>query len=319
MKNNISLFVSSDEKYAPFVASLIASVCGNTTSFIDFYILSDAISEQNKKKIYTLQQQFNCCRIEFINLDMRVFSEFESGGKYGENNYITLSTYARYLIPELKPDIDRAIFLDPDIIVLRDIKLLWDENLDNYALGAIPKVGIKTRLYLAERKTLQLSDQHAYFNAGVLLMDCAKWRENDITPKLFETDKQIRNVKLFKSQEPLNKYFDNNYKRLDCKYNFLTDNYDVNREIELFANLPEDYLRQQESEMVIRHFNGRFGKPWVTEKIMGFYPLKNGNDFWKYMKMTLFYDEVRQQFEISNAQQLKTGMSFLRKNIEIKK
>jgi lipopolysaccharide biosynthesis glycosyltransferase len=318
--NKIPIFVSSDEKYTPFVASLIASVCSNTAAFVEFYILSDGISDVEKEKINSLQQQFAHCRIEFIDLDMSVFAGFETGGRiYGENDYITLSTYARFLIPELKPEIDRAIFLDPDIIVVGDIKQLWNENLEGYTLGAAPEVEIETWLYMKERETLQLSDQHAYFNAGVLLIDCRKWRENGISKKLLETDEQIRNVKLFKSQEPLNKYFDNNYKHLDTKYNIQTTTSGVNRKIPLFADLPQDYIEQQEKQIVIRHFTGANGKPWKTEKVCGVMPLKNFADFWHYMKMTAFHDEVRRQFEISNAGQLKAGIELLRRNLGNKK
>ena len=35
----IPIFLSSDNNYAPFVATTIASVCDNTKSFCDFYIL----------------------------------------------------------------------------------------------------------------------------------------------------------------------------------------------------------------------------------------------------------------------------------------
>jgi lipopolysaccharide biosynthesis glycosyltransferase len=252
---------------------------------------------------------------------MSIFAGFENGGNktYENNPYITLSTYTRFLIPALKPDIDKSIFLDVDLIVLDDIKKMYDEDLKGYALGAVPEVGMHSSLYLKEKNTLNLNLQHAYFNAGVLLIDNAKWREENITQKLFEIDEQIRDVKMFKSQEPLNKCFDNNYKRLDLKYNVYDSTDKVNRDLKIYADISDEYVKSQMEEIVVRHFCGRNGKPWQNERIGGVVPIKNFDDFWKYMKMTPFHDEVRKQFEITNAQQLKTGVSLLRKNIRNKK
>ena len=313
MKDNIPVFIASDDNYAPHVASLIASIMSNTSPFIEFYILSDGISNINKTKIIALQERFSDCSIEFIDIDMSVFSEFKIGVNMQNGDYITLATFNRYLIPELKPQIDRAIYLDPDIIVLRDIKLLWETDMENYALAAVADLNIPTKIYQKERTALQLSSQHVYFNAGVLLIDCKKWRENNITNRLFEIDEQTRNISIYNDQSTLNKCFNNNYKWLDSKFNTLTEAIDgkINRKIAYLSGLPEDYIERQTQEMIIRHFNGGFSKPWQTDKVMGYIPLKNADDFWKYMKMTKFYDEVRQKFEITNPQQIKMALSSL--------
>ena len=50
-KESIPIFLSSDNNYAPFVATTIASICDNTESYCDFYILDGGIDEENKKKI----------------------------------------------------------------------------------------------------------------------------------------------------------------------------------------------------------------------------------------------------------------------------
>ena len=62
--SNIHIFLSSDNNYAPFVATTIASICDNTKSFCDFYILDSGIEEEeeeeeNKEKICQLKTKFN--------------------------------------------------------------------------------------------------------------------------------------------------------------------------------------------------------------------------------------------------------------------
>ena len=55
----IPIFLSSDNNYAPFVATTIASICDNTKSFCDFYILDGGIEEEKKEKIF---QRENICK-----------------------------------------------------------------------------------------------------------------------------------------------------------------------------------------------------------------------------------------------------------------
>ena len=48
---NIPIFLASNDGYAPFIATTIASICYNTQSFIEFYILDSGISNFKKKQI----------------------------------------------------------------------------------------------------------------------------------------------------------------------------------------------------------------------------------------------------------------------------
>lgn len=50
----IPIFLSSDNNYAPYIAIAIASICDNTKSFCNFYILDGGISKENKSYINSL-------------------------------------------------------------------------------------------------------------------------------------------------------------------------------------------------------------------------------------------------------------------------
>ena len=49
--SNIPIFLASDNNYAPFVATTIASICDNTKSFCNFYILDGGISKKIRIKL----------------------------------------------------------------------------------------------------------------------------------------------------------------------------------------------------------------------------------------------------------------------------
>ncbi len=276
--NNIPIFLSSDNNYSPFIATTIASICDNTKSFCNFYILDNKIELKNKTKIEKLKEQFNNFSIEYIKIDtQKIFKNID----YKNNEYISLATYNRLLIPNLKPELKKVLYLDIDIIVLRDIQKLYDINLEQYIIGA---AWDKSRvLYNTDTKELmELSDNYKYFNAGVLLIDIPKWNKNKVTNQLFELEKKYKKNILHADETLLNKYFDNNYKIFDIKFNY-TD-YDV--------------LNHPTNDIVIRHFASSI-KPWtanfsiLNKKIA---PLKNFDDFWKYANMTEFKDEIKNMY-----------------------
>ena len=54
------------------------------------------------------------------------------------------ATYARLLLPELVPSsVTRLLYLDCDIVVLRDIGELFDERLDGSLLAAVESKGFR--------------------------------------------------------------------------------------------------------------------------------------------------------------------------------
>ena len=263
---NIPIFLSSDDNYAPFVATTIASICDNTKSFCDFYILDGGISDENKRKICELKSLFSNFSIEFIRIDIN--SSFK---EFAESSYITKSMYSRFLIPNIKPEIDRAIYSDVDVIVLGDIAKMYSENLDGYDVGAVWEGWIANKI----NKSIYINGQEPFFS-GNLLIDCCKWREKNISNELIKiarNNKENRNVY---DQEILNLYFGNNYKKLSCRYcyavQFSLVNYD-------------------DVVPVIRHFNGSI-KPWNIHPDNKTSLMKNLDDFWFYMKKTSFYDEI---------------------------
>ena len=275
--NSIPIFLPSDNNYAPFVAVTIASICSHTGSYIHFYILDSGIDIQNENKIKSLKNVFHNFSIEFLKIDIKkAFDNFQVPPN------LNLSTYSRLLIPSLKKELNKVLYIDTDVVVLKDISNLYNTDLENYTLGA---VWDKSRvLYNTDTKDLMdLSDNYKYFNAGVLVIDIEKWNKTDVTSELFKIAKQYESKIKHADETLLNKYFDNNYKVIDIKYNYL--DYDV-------VNSPN-------SEIIIRHFATPM-KPWnsnfsmLNNKIK---KLKNFEDFWHYAKMTPFYDELIENYQ----------------------
>lgn len=270
---SIPIFLSSDNNYAPFVATTIASICENTNSFIDFYVLDGGISLLNQNKILSLKQQYNNFSIEFISIDIdKYFKNFVETPK------ITKSMYSRFLIPYVKPEINKAIYTDVDVIVVGDITEMYNESLDHYALGACYEEFFKNDLNLIRQKYLNLSKNHKYFCSGILLFDCKKWRQDNILNGLLTLEKKYREYLKYPDQDLLNKYFETNYKILDKKYCYLDP----------WFSIEKDY------KFIIRHYTANY-KPWKIPPNIDSKNFPSTKLFWNYAKKTPFYEELEKK------------------------
>jgi lipopolysaccharide biosynthesis glycosyltransferase len=184
--------------------------------------------------------------------------------------------YSRFLIPLLKSEIDKAIYLDSDLIVLKDIKKLYSIDLENKPIGAVPH-------FLKYKK-------NPYFNSGVLLIDCKKWRQERYIDKLLELGKNYKNG-AFPDQDILNDCFKNNYKILDNQFNLL--NVDVHWRCSIVRH-PFLVLKLK-NKCIVRHYCGKH-KPWNVIKINSW----KFKEWWRYCKMTPCYGVVKQKYKENN-------------------
>lgn len=269
----VPIFLSSDNNYAPFVATTMASICSNTKSYIEFYILDGGISEENQLKIKSLNERFNNFGIEVIKIDKeKSFKDFKT------SVHISKAAYFRFLIPNLLPNRNKIIYLDVDIIAKGDILSLFEIDLNNYTIGAVPDSGDERYLSVLKNSINMKQNSH-YFNSGVLLINSKLWKKNRITERLFDIENKYRETLISFDQDILNKCFENNFKILDLKFNTYSDN----------------------KSTVILHYYHRI-KPWQADFSFNLvdnkpFKISGTNHFWHYAEMTPFFNEILKRKE----------------------
>ena len=119
-------------------------------------------------------------------------------------DHISTATYIRFFIPDiLSESIEKVLYLDIDLIVDSDINELWETDIkSDYAAAVFPE-GNKD------------------FNAGVLLVNLRKWRENKISSRLVEWATENNHNLRFWDQDVLNHILRGNVKPLDNRWNQL--------------------------------------------------------------------------------------------------
>ncbi len=263
MKNRIPIFLSSDNNYAFYIPVLIASICDNTDNFCEFYILDGGIEKQNKEEILKLKKIFNNFSCEFVKIDYDKFF-----GDFVVESYITKATYFRFIIADLFLNIDKAIYLDIDIILKGDISRLFNIDLKDFIIGAVVDQGNK--LYISKlKKNLNMDIFSDYFNCGVLLINLEKWRKENITEKLFEIEKKYRGNLPCNDQDVFNKFFENNYMKLPVCFNSM---------------IPHDCE-------IVRHYYNPI-KPWHLAQNLCINEYRDYNLFWYYAKKVGLKDKI---------------------------
>lgn len=190
------------------------------------------------------------------------------------------AVYARLLLAELLPDdVDRAIYLDSDTLVRRDLGALWDTPTDGHVALAVADPGspvmdawVALDNYLACRDYL-LADQPApnyqalgvsalapYFNSGLMLIDVAAWRADDVGPRAFDClETHRRHVRLW-DQYALNAVLAGRWRALDARWNQTSDFYrypDWDR-----SPFDRETFRRLRDDPWIVHFSSA-QKPWL--------------------------------------------------------
>lgn len=207
--------------YSMWVGTTMTSIIEHTCSPICFHILhDDTLSTEN---IYKLTQVAHSGghQIVFHLLDAQVFSFLpEQISKY------TVGTMFRVMLPELLPQLDRIIYLDADLYVNGDISELWETNISDYYLAAIPDLGVRPWFTnLPYPITHNLVTLEKYFNAGVLYLNLHQIR-NKGNMKEEVLDYLIKNPEsLLFDQDALNVIYGQKVLYLDNTWNYFTVEY----------------------------------------------------------------------------------------------
>ena len=294
MREHIPVFFEGQDDLIDILATSMCSICYNTKSFIDFYILDCGIHEFNKKQLESLKEKFNNFSIKYIPIDLKQFDGLKG---WGAGNF--LDCYSRLLIPELAPELDRAIYLDTDVIALRDIKLLWDEDLGEYDFGATPDLGYKIEFFKNCVDNLSVSKEHIYASAGMLLIDCKKWREKHVSKKLLNIAKKYKDKIIIINEDILSIAYNNtNYKVLDLRYNMADRANEIN--LTSGSHITNKYIEKEWNNIILQHFTP--SKPWKNSRNDYFIyrNIKNFNNFWFFAKMTPFIDGMLAALLISS-------------------
>ncbi|MBQ3640957.1 hypothetical protein II906_03400, partial [bacterium] len=192
---------------------------------------------------------------------------------------------------------DKAVYLDADLIVNIDISELFNQELGDYIIGAAYEECNKQYHSLVTKRSLGIDMKHNYFNSGVLLINCKKWRENNLTQKLKDTYDICKDRMIFHDQDLLNKFFSvNNYFPLDEKFNYFIQN------------------KPTEARNLIFHYDGIL-KPWQFSQSLNTEIINYIDIWWDYAKETNCFDIIKDKCIYKDALSLRVARAIRAKHL----
>jgi lipopolysaccharide biosynthesis glycosyltransferase len=219
-KARITVVTVCDNHFAVMLAALIKSIECNHLSEenIDLYIVEDGMSEANRKLIISTVEHPK------IFLHWLAMGQVVNKKKLPlDASTFPLNVYTRLFIPHFLPEsCSKAIYLDVDMIVRKDLSELWHVDLKGFTIGGVLDRAERVSTSwagIANYRELGIPPEAGYYNSGLLLIDLQKWRHLNLTEEVITTIIQNKQHANFPDQYGLNVVFANKWHTLDAKWN----------------------------------------------------------------------------------------------------
>lgn len=288
--DELNVLFSSDDNYAQHLAAAIYSLLIHNASFnrISIYVIDNEISPESHDKLVQVVNSFKNAYIVFLD-----FAKWKSKLKLNLAWDISLSSYARLFMGDILPEpVNRALYLDCDMIICGSLYQLWNHDLGEHIIGAVQDC-----VSQATKTCVGLKKSEGYFNAGMLLVDLYRWREDDIGQRCIEFIEGKNGTVGHHDQGVLNGIFRNRWTRLPLRYNLMTINYFLSAErMKKYFGDSADYYSEEEitqskDHPSIIHYTPSFtSRPWFSNCC---HPLKE--KYWESLLHTPWKDATPQK------------------------
>lgn len=168
--------------------------------------------------------------------------------------HISIASYARLKAAEYLPDIEKAIYLDVDILITDSIKDLWNIDLKNNLLAACIDSHIESNP--KHKNKIGLKSQSYYFNAGVLLVNLKKWREVELFKRAEKWLSDYRDAIQYQDQDILNGICEGSVDFIDTRFNFMPMTKTRLRRSKKYLTIKLNPLEKTTMPIAITHFCG---------------------------------------------------------------
>lgn len=265
---------AADDRFAMPLAAAVQSVWEHLSAdrMLRVFVLDGGLSAESKHRLQRSwpRQRFE---IDYLKIDSSVLSGVPVTDR------INVVSYYRLLMPRVLPrDLTRVLYLDSDVIACTDVSRLWESDLNGQYCLAVPDCATPfldaptvlgnyelCRPYMGvaapvpNYRELGLKADGAYFNAGVLLIDLAAWREADIFTRSLMCVENNREQMIFEDQYVLNVVLAAKWGQLDMRWNqgWHAFNYPKWQH----SPFDRETFEQLRNDPYIVHFTTRF-KPW---------------------------------------------------------
>lgn len=202
MNHSMNIVIAINSLYARYAYVMLTSLFQNNTEPMDIYVLYYELNSSSQQMLAKLVEQTSN-HIHFIQIS----DDFLPPEEALHANSWGIETYFRLLIMDLLPKhVDRALYIDADMIINRPITDFYHQDLNGKRLAACMDF-VSQPVFGDYRDNLFLdcaSDNFHYFNAGFTLFDVAALRLDFNFKVYMDTAKKLNYQIMFPDQDLLN-------------------------------------------------------------------------------------------------------------------
>lgn len=189
-----------------------------------------------------------------VRVDRELLNGLPIAGRYTEE------AWYRVILPRLLAKIDRVLWLDSDVIVLAEIRELWDTALGQLPLAACPNALLQK--HAAGILSMGIADRRLYFNTGVLLLNLERMRGENSERALRDAAIKAEQWIKMADQDVLNCVYHLRWKRLPLVWNVLAHSH-INVPETIRVHGRSEYKAAMKAPKIV-HFTGPAAmKPWT--------------------------------------------------------
>ena len=289
----VTVVFAANDYYVPYLSALLASIVAhsNAKRTYELIVLSEDLTAKHED---VLRRQ-----VGRDNMSLRVISVTEAMKPYQDRlkvrGHFKIETYFRLLLPQLLPNHSKVLYLDADMVCLRDVADLFDTNVDGYLLAACKDPdttgiynGVDIDLEQPDKKgymdnVLCIKNPYEYFQAGTIVFNLDEWRASINVDEVFEFA-QSRQWQLL-DQDVLNYFCQGHVRFVDMAWNVMYDYAGIRITHIISKTTPElrdEYMSARKNPFVV-HYAGPV-KPWHDLEC------DFADVFWQYARISPFYE-----------------------------
>lgn len=250
----MNLLFTLNENYLDPLYTVLRSIFrSNDKEEITVYLMHQNIPQ---KKITEVQQFITEYEHTFFSIDCKnLFSE-----EVVVNRYYSIEMYYRLLAPFVLPtELDRILYLDPDIVNLQPFSSFYEQNFEGNLFVATTHDYATKWIQPINNIRLGTLSSEDYFNTGVILMNLPLIRKTRNREEIFAAIKINKKRLVLPDQDIFNYLYWKEVKEADWQiYNL-----DARFYSQLNRVFPRKFSNEWvEEKVVFIHYCGKH-KPWI--------------------------------------------------------
>lgn len=245
----INILVAVNDNYCIPLQTMLLSLAKTNRDHLDLYLMSSELSRRNIMKLE--KHMKNNCHgtLHIIEVSRDFLKDAPIGNHFSKEMY-----YRIFCSIFLADTLDRVLWLDADIIVIKDIGDLYRMDFQGCSIVACDERQGEGGEEIARSCNIRLGrrEDQRYFNSGVMLFNLEKIRKHFSKEQIFQLIDSKRNILVSPDQDILNLVYEDDVVFADA----IRFNYQVH--FDWWMNDEKGLINDQ---TCILHYIGPW-KPW---------------------------------------------------------